>query len=85
MTPSDPPHYLAARIKSRLAEDARTVELGIQVDVRGDIVFLRGQVATPRRRELIETVAREAAGGRRISNDVTVVEIRPPKTEETPT
>ena len=84
MTPSDAPHYIAARIKSRLAEDARTVELGIQVDVRGDVVFLRGQVATPRRRELIETVAREAAGGRRISNDVTVVEIRPPKTEETP-
>lgn len=85
MTTHDPPHYVAADIKSRLAEDPRTLELGIQVDVRGDVVFLRGNVASPQRRELIEAVAREAAGGRRIANDVTVVEMHPAKTEDTAT
>ena len=74
MTMEDTPHRLAARIKDRLAEDARTVEFGIDVDVRGDVVILRGQVATERRRALIEAVARESASGLRIANDVIVVE-----------
>ena len=78
MTVEDTPHRLAARIKDRLAEDARTVEFGIDVDVRGDVVFLRGQVATERRRALIEAVARESASGLRIANDVIVVEAPPP-------
>jgi osmotically-inducible protein OsmY len=68
-----PPHRLAARIKDRLAADARTVEFGIDVDIHDDVVVLRGQVATARRRALIEAVAREAASGLRIANDVIVV------------
>ncbi len=78
MTAEDALHRLAAHIKGRLAEDARTVELGIQVDVHGDVLVLRGQVGTARRRALIEAVARESAGGRRITNDVTVADFRPP-------
>jgi len=78
MTMEDAPHRLAARIKDRLAEDARTVEFGIDVDVRGDVVFLRGQVTTERRRALIEAIARESASGLRIANDVIVVEAPPP-------
>jgi osmotically-inducible protein OsmY len=73
----NPPHRLAARIKDRLAEDARTVELGIDVDIHDDLVVLRGQVATARRRALIEAVAREAASGLRIANDVIVVGLPP--------
>jgi osmotically-inducible protein OsmY len=68
-------HRLAARIRARLAEDARTVEFGIDVDVLDDVVVLRGQVATARRRALIEAVARESAAGLRIANDVIVVEL----------
>jgi osmotically-inducible protein OsmY len=78
MTSENTPHRLAARIKDRLAADARTVEFGIDVDVCGDVVVLRGQVATARRRALIEAVARESAAGLRIANDVIVVE-RPPQ------
>jgi osmotically-inducible protein OsmY len=74
MTAEDAPHHLAAHIRSRLAEDARTVELGIQVDIRGDVIILSGEVRTARRRVLIEAVARESAGGRRIANDVIVAE-----------
>lgn len=77
MTTENAPHRLAARIRDRLAEDARTVEFGIDVDVRDDVVVLRGQVATARRRALIEAVARESAAGLRIANDVIVVELPP--------
>jgi osmotically-inducible protein OsmY len=77
MTTDNAPHRLAARIRNRLAEDARTVEFGIDVDVRDDVVVLRGQVATARRRALIEAVARESAAGLRIANDVIVVELPP--------
>lgn len=76
MTAEDTPHRLAARIRTRLAEDVRTVELGIQVDVRGDLIVLSGEVGTERRRALIEVVARESAGGLRIANDVVVAELR---------
>jgi osmotically-inducible protein OsmY len=72
MAVENAPHRLAAHIKDRLAADARTVEFGIDVDVRGDVIVLRGQVATARRRALIEAVARESAGGVPISNDVVV-------------
>jgi hypothetical protein len=78
MTTENAPHRLAARIKDRLAEDARTVEFGIEVDIRDDVVFLRGQVATERRRALIEAIARESAAGLRIANDVIVVEPQSP-------
>ena len=79
MTTENAPHRLAARIKDRLAEDARTVEFGIDVDIRDGVIVLRGQVATARRRALIEAVARESASGLRIANDVIVVEL-PPQT-----
>jgi osmotically-inducible protein OsmY len=75
-------HPLAVRIRDRLASDARTVEFGIDVVVREDAVVLRGQVATARRRALIEAVARESAAGLRIANDVTVVEL-PQQTRRT--
>jgi osmotically-inducible protein OsmY len=76
MTAEDVPHRLAALIRTRLAEDVRTVELGIQVDVHGDVVILSGEVGTERRRALIEVVARESAGGLRIANEVVVAELR---------
>jgi osmotically-inducible protein OsmY len=76
MTAEDASRRLAALIRARLAEDVRTVELGIQVDVRGDVVVLSGEVGTERRRALIEVVARESAGGLRIANEVVVAELR---------
>jgi osmotically-inducible protein OsmY len=75
VTTDNTSHRLAAHIRTRLAEDSRTVEFGIDVDVLDDVVVLRGQVATARRRALIEAVARESATGLRIANDVIVVEL----------
>jgi hypothetical protein len=73
MAVENAPHRLAAHIKERLAADARTVEFGIEVDVHGDAIILRGQVTTARRRALIEAVAREHAGSIPITNNVIVV------------
>ena len=75
-SPDDVPQYLAAHIQQRLAE--RTHELGIRVDVRGDTVFLRGEVRSQERCHEIEEAVREVAGGRRIQNDVSVVPLGEP-------
>ncbi|WP_055479544.1 BON domain-containing protein [Sphaerimonospora mesophila] len=76
------PHYVAARVQRVLAEDDRTSELGIRVDVRGEHVYLRGQVPSEERRRTIETVAREATPGLRVHNEITLVEVREPGEEE---
>ncbi|GAA3441711.1 BON domain-containing protein [Planomonospora venezuelensis] len=77
------PQYVAARVQGALAEDDRTHELGIRVDVRGDQLFLRGQVGCQERRTLIADVAAEAAPGLTIHNELSVVDIREPEEEET--
>jgi osmotically-inducible protein OsmY len=77
------PHYVAGAIEQALAEDPRTHELGIHADVRGDVVHLTGEVAGEERRRLIEDVARQAAPGLTIRNEVSVAELYPPGREET--
>ncbi|MET8143947.1 BON domain-containing protein [Sphaerisporangium sp. NPDC005288] len=79
----DAPHYLAARVQRALAEDERTYELGIRVLIRGDQLFLRGQVECDERRRLVAAVAGDTAPGLTVHNEVTVVEIRGPGEEET--
>jgi osmotically-inducible protein OsmY len=76
------PQYVAARVKSALAEDERISELGILVDIRGEQLFLRGQVADARRRTLIADVAEEAAPGLTVRNEITVLDVRGPCEEE---
>ncbi|MEW2354962.1 BON domain-containing protein [Spirillospora sp. NPDC029432] len=73
--------YVAAHIQEKLAE--RVHELGVHVDVRGDVVYLRGQVMTEGQRREIEDAAHGAAEGRRIRNEVSVVSVREPDGEET--
>jgi osmotically-inducible protein OsmY len=76
------PHYVAARVQRALAEDDRTAELGIRVDVRGDQVYLRGQVTSSERRRQIENVTREATPGLKVHNEITLVEVSEPGEEE---
>ncbi|GHH70231.1 hypothetical protein GCM10017673_21760 [Streptosporangium violaceochromogenes] len=73
------PQYVAARVQSALAEDERTHELGIRVDVRGGQLFLRGRVTGEERRLLIADVAREAAPGLTVRNEIVVMEVRDPE------
>jgi osmotically-inducible protein OsmY len=79
---STAPHYVAGRIEQALAEDQRTHELGIRVDVRGDVVHLRGEVAAERRRELVADVVREVAPGLSVRNEISVADVHPPGQEE---
>ncbi|WP_248958268.1 BON domain-containing protein [Sphaerisporangium perillae] len=79
----DAPHYVAARVQRALAADERTYELGIRVDIRGDQLFLRGEVECEERRHLVAAVAGETAPGLKVHNEVTVVEVRGPGEEET--
>jgi BON domain len=76
------PHYVAARIKRKLAEDDRIAELGIHVDVRGQEVFLRGQVNSEERRWQIAAVAQEDEPGLHFHNEINVVEMRDATEEE---
>lgn len=75
------PQYLAAHIQDRLTEQAN--ELGLRVDVRGPIVYLRGEVASEEQRRMIEEIARNAAPGHQIRNELHVVAVHEPEGEET--
>jgi osmotically-inducible protein OsmY len=77
----DVPQYLAAHIQERLAEQAN--ELGIRVDIRGSVVYLRGEVASEEQRRLIEETALDVAPGRQVRNEVHVVAVHEPEGEET--
>ncbi|MBO3749388.1 BON domain-containing protein [Streptosporangiaceae bacterium NEAU-GS5] len=78
----DTPHYVAARVQQALAEDDRTNELGIQVYVRGNQLFLRGQVTGDAQLDVLGQVAAETAPGMTVHNEITVVEVTKPETEE---
>jgi osmotically-inducible protein OsmY len=78
----DSPQYVAARIQRALAEDERSNELGIRVDVRGEHVFLRGQVSGEEHLRLIKEVACEVAPDMIVHNEVTLVEVLDPGMEE---
>lgn len=75
---SQAPQYRAARLRSALAQDPRTAELGIQVTVRGDHVFLSGAVASAQRKEELDHVLHESEPRLNVHNDVRVVEVGEP-------
>ncbi|WP_328601089.1 BON domain-containing protein [Actinomadura physcomitrii] len=72
--------YLPAHIQETLA--SRAHELGIRVDVRGNVVHLRGEVASEDQRREVEEAARAAAEGHEICNEVHVVAVPEPEGEE---
>lgn len=90
----EPPQYLVQRLRRALAEDPRTAEMGVQVKVRGAVVFLTGEVATQQRCEQLGEVVAEAVAGSgpdsgsdsgagfTVHNDVHVVPARVPDSRE---
>lgn len=64
--------YLAKEIEGAIADDERTAELGVTVDVRAGRVFLRGKVSTAQRRDAAGTVAHERAPGHEVVNEIQV-------------
>ncbi|WP_165959641.1 MULTISPECIES: BON domain-containing protein [Nonomuraea] len=76
------PQYVAARVQQALAEDGRTNELGIRVDIRGDQLFLRGQVSEVEQRTRLGQVAHETAPELRLHNEINVVDATEPGEDE---
>jgi osmotically-inducible protein OsmY len=76
------PQYRVAHIRRALAEDPRTAEMGVRVNVRGDQVHLSGEVATEQRRADLEEVLAEVAPEVTVSNDVRVADTREPSRRE---
>jgi osmotically-inducible protein OsmY len=73
--PTDPPQYVAERIRSALASDRRVSEIGIGVKIVGNRVQLSGAVATRERRALVEEVVHELLPHHDVQNDVVVQEM----------
>jgi hypothetical protein len=74
--------YIAGQLERALHADPRTHELGVRVEVNGDDVVLRGQVASAERQRLIARVVEEQAPGLTIRNEVSVTEMLPPEPPE---
>ena len=66
------PAYSAIHLKEALAADARVGELGLQVDLRGQEVFVSGTVSTAERRSAVEEVIGELMPEAVIHNATTV-------------
>ena len=72
---SEPPQYVAERIRAALAADRRVSELGLTVKIVANRVQLGGVVATPDRRALAEEIVRQLLPEHEIQNDITVQEL----------
>jgi osmotically-inducible protein OsmY len=68
----DAPEYVIERVHQALAEDPDIHELGVQVAVAGDRVFLTGHVGTVERRRAITVVAQRVLPEHTIHNQTTV-------------
>lgn len=74
--------YVAGQVERALHGDPRTHELGIRVEVDGEDVVLRGEVASEERRHNVAQVAGEQAPGLAIRNEVSVTEVLSPRAPE---
>jgi osmotically-inducible protein OsmY len=81
VTESQAPEYSVARIREALAGDPRVGEIEIDVRLRGARVILSGALPTEERRRTAAEVAREAAGGLEVVDQLEVTE-RSPGPEE---
>ncbi|MFB9902631.1 BON domain-containing protein [Allokutzneria oryzae] len=81
-TDQEPPQYAVARLRRALAEDPRTAEQGVRVVLRGDQVYLSGDVASEERRRELDRVVHDIAANLKVHNDVRVVGARAPEGRE---
>ncbi|MGE0127349.1 MAG: BON domain-containing protein [Blastocatellales bacterium] len=63
---------ITTKVKSRLASDAETSALNINVDTNGGVVTLTGAVPTQTEKAQAEQVARNTEGVTRVVNNITV-------------
>ncbi len=83
--PEEQPQYKVGRLRRALAEDPRTSELGIGVQVRGLDIHLSGEVGCADRRRAVVELAEEVMPGHTVYDELTVARIdEPPKEERLP-
>jgi osmotically-inducible protein OsmY len=76
------PEYVRAEVQRALAADPLLCELGIQIAVSEAMIELRGDVATPDRRERAVELVHRLFPERRIENALTVPDLAPPAEAE---
>ena len=79
---SSEPTYVAAHVHEAVATDARTGAQDVQATVVAGRVVLSGTCATQERKDAITAVAREAADGMDVVNEVEVLAPTGPATSE---
>jgi osmotically-inducible protein OsmY len=79
---AEPPQYVASRIREALAEDERTAELAVRVQVRGNRVYLQGEITGEPHRQRVLEVVREVAPALEIHDELSVVGTAEPVGEE---
>ena len=79
---SQEPTYVAGHVHDAIATDPRTGAQDVQAAVVAGRVVLSGTCATEERRAAITEVAREAAGGLDVVNEVEVLTASTPGTSE---
>jgi len=67
-----PTEYDLAALHAALAEDEHTAELGLEVQVRGGALYLRGSVASEERKTVIGRLVERHAGDLDVRNDLVV-------------
>ena len=80
--PEHPKEYDVAALQEALAEDPETAELGLEVVVRGEDLYLTGLVASLARKEAVGRVAVRHAGHLRVHNDLRVEDPGAPRDAE---
>lgn len=76
------PQYRAAKLHALISEDPRTNELGIQVTVRGDDVYLSGTVPSEERKAELDHVVHDHEPEASVHNDVRIAEVGEPREPE---
>ena len=74
----EPPEYILEKVRGALAEDPRVSELGLEVKLAGEKLFLTGSVPTDERRSAISEVAEEVCPGYEVHNETMVTPISEP-------
>lgn len=82
MTNGDADPYVVGRIQEALVQESGAGEFGVQVAMRGEDVYLTGEVPTEERRDAITAIVRGVAPDRRIHNEISVFTVVEPRGSE---
>lgn len=77
-----PPQYEVEAIRQALVKDPRTAEQGVKVTLRGEHIFLSGEVSSVQNQQALDQVVGEVAPDFTVHNDTTVVNAQAPTGHE---